>query len=163
MLKKMNQTKNLICLMYNKDAEEAALFYSEIFPNSSVGAIHRAPADYPMGKAGDVLTVEFKVAGVDCIGVNGGGYFKHSEAFSFQIATDSQEETDRYWNAIVENGGLESECGWCKDKFGINWQITPRILTTAIARGGREATRAFESMMTMKKIDIAKLEAALKN
>lgn len=155
--------KNLVCIMFNKDAEAAAHFYAKIFPESFVTAIHKAPTDYPMGKAGDVLTVEFTVAGVACIGVNGGGYFKHSEAFSFQIATDSQEETDRYWSAIVENSGYESECGWCKDKFGIHWQITPRILTEAISRGGSDAARAFAEMMTMKKIDIAKIEAALRN
>lgn len=156
----MQSPKNLICLMYDKGAEEAARFYAEIFPNSSVGSIHRAPTDYPSGKAGDVLTVEFTVLGIPCIGVNGGSYFKHSEAFSFQIATDSQEETDRYWNAIVNNGGQESMCGWCKDRFGISWQITPRALTEAMAQGGEEAKRVFTAMMSMKKIDVAKIEAA---
>lgn len=146
--------------MYNKDAEQAAQFYSEIFPDSSVQAVHRAPADYPMGKVGDVLTVEFTVCGVPCIGVNGGSYFKHSEAFSFQIATEDQQETDKYWNAIVQNGGQESMCGWCKDKWGISWQITPRVLTEAMARGGDRAKRAFEAMMTMKKIDVSAIEAA---
>nr|BDT27462.1 VOC family protein [Bacteriovorax sp. HI3] len=158
----MANPKNLICLMYDKGAEEAAHFYAKVFPNSSVGAVHRAPTDYPMGKAGDVLTVEFTVLGIPCVGVNGGTYFKHSEAFSFQIATDSQEETDRYWNAIVENGGQESQCGWCKDRYGISWQITPRTLTEAMARGGAEAQRAFTAMMSMKKIDVAKIDAARK-
>lgn len=152
--------KNTICLWFNHDAEEAARFYAATFPDSHVTAIHKAPADYPMGKAGDVLTVEFTVCGIPCLGLNGGPIFPHTEAFSFQIATDSQEETDRYWNAIVGNGGQESECGWCKDKWGLNWQITPRVLTEAIAAGGDEARRAFAAMMTMRKIDIAKIEAA---
>ena len=145
--------------MFDKDAEEAAHFYTEIFPDSSVQAVHRAPVDYPMGKAGDVLTVEFTVCGVPCMGVNGGSYFKHSEAFSFQIATEDQQETYKYWNAIIQNGGQESMCGWCKDKWGISWQITPRVLTEAMARGGDNAKRAFEAMMTMKKIDVAAIEA----
>lgn len=148
--------------MYDKDAEEAARFYSEIFPNSSVGAVHRAPTDYPSGKAGDVLTVEFTVLGIPCVGVNGGPYFKHSESFSFQIATDDQVETDKYWNAIVNNGGQESQCGWCKDRWGISWQITPRTLTEAMARGGEEAKHAFTAMMSMKKIDVATIDAARK-
>jgi len=152
--------KNTICLWYDKDAEDAARFYARTFPNSSVNAVHRAPSDYPSGKKGDVLTVEFTVCGIPCIGLNGGPIFPHSEAFSFQIATENQEETDRYWNAIVGNGGKESECGWCKDKWGLNWQITPRTLTEAFAAGGDEAKRAFDAMMTMKKIDIAKIEAA---
>jgi len=152
--------KNTICLWYDKDAEEAARFYASVFPDSSVGAVFRAPSDYPSGKAGDVLTVEFTVAGIPCIGLNGGSTFKHSEAFSFQIATDSQEETDRYWNAIVGNGGQESACGWCKDKWGLSWQITPRVLTEALAIGGDEAKRAFEAMMTMHKIDVAAIEKA---
>jgi predicted 3-demethylubiquinone-9 3-methyltransferase (glyoxalase superfamily) len=152
--------KNTICLWYDKDAEAAARFYSEIFPDSVVSAVHRAPSDYPAGKEGDVLTVEFTVAGLPCIGLNGGPEFKHNEAFSFQIATDDQEETDRYWNAIVGNGGQESVCGWCKDKWGISWQITPRVLTDAMAAGGDEAKRAFDAMMTMKKIDVAAIEAA---
>jgi len=155
----MKTNKNTICLMFDKDAEEAAHFYTEIFPDSSVQAVHRAPVDYPMGKAGDVLTVEFTVCGVPCMGVNGGSYFKHSEAFSFQIATEDQQETDKYWNAIIQNGGQESMCGWCKDKWGISWQITPRVLTEAMARGGDNAKRAFEAMMTMKKIDVAAIEA----
>jgi len=152
--------KNTICVWYDKDAEEAARFYAKTFPDSAVHAVHRAPSDYPSGKAGDVLTVDFTVAGIPCMGLNGGDMFKHSEAFSFQIATDDQAETDRYWNAIVGNGGQESACGWCKDKWGISWQITPRALTAAMAAGGAEAKRAFEAMMEMGKIDIAKIEAA---
>lgn len=154
--------KNTICLWYDKDAEEAANFYASVFPDSKVGAVHHAPGDYPSGKAGDVLTVDFTVCGVPCIGLNGGDAFKHSEAFSFQIATDDQEETDRYWNAIVGNNGAESMCGWCKDKWGLNWQITPRVLTDAMATGGDVAKRAFDVMMTMQKIDVAKIEAAVK-
>ena len=156
----MGIAKNTICLWFDKDAEAAARFYAETFPDSSVDAIHRAPADYPSGKAGDVLTVDFTVAGVRCLGLNGGPAFTHSEAFSFQIATDSQEETDRYWNAIVGNGGQESACGWCKDRWGISWQITPRVLTDALAAGGEEARRAFEAMMEMRKIDVATIAAA---
>ena len=154
--------KNTICLWYDKDAEAAAHFYASIFPDSAVGAVYRAPADYPSGKAGDVLTVEFTVCGVACIGLNGGATFKQSEAFSFQIATDDQAETDRYWNAIVDNGGAESACGWCKDKWGLSWQITPRVLTEAMAKGGDVAKRAFEAMMEMRKIDVAKIEAAVR-
>jgi predicted 3-demethylubiquinone-9 3-methyltransferase (glyoxalase superfamily) len=156
----MATAKNTICVWYDKDAEEAARFYAKTFPDSAVGAIHHAPGDYPSGKKGEVLVVEFTVAGVACIGLNGGPVFKHNEAFSFQIATDDQEETDRYWNAIVGNGGQESECGWCKDRWGVSWQITPRTLTEAMAAGGAEAQRAFQAMMTMKKIDVAKIEAA---
>jgi predicted 3-demethylubiquinone-9 3-methyltransferase (glyoxalase superfamily) len=152
--------KNLVCIWYDKDAEAAARFYAETFPESSVGSIHRAPCDYPAGKEGDVLLVEFTVAGIHCIGLNGGSTFKHSEAFSFQIATDSQEETDRYWNAIVRSGGEESACGWCRDRWGISWQIIPRVLTDAIAAGGEEAKRAFSAMMEMRKIDVAVIEAA---
>ena len=152
--------KNTICVWYDKDAEAAARFYAKTFPDSAVGAIHRAPGDYPDGKQGDVLVVEFTVAGVACIGLNGGPAFKQTEAFSFQIATDDQQETDRYWNAIVGNGGQESACGWCKDRWGVSWQITPRILTAAIAAGGAEAKRAFDAMMDMKKIDVAAIEAA---
>ena len=152
--------KNTICLWYDKDAEAAARFYAETFPDSVVGAVHRAPRDSPSGKAGDVLIVEFTVAGVACLGLNGGPAFKHDEAFSFQIATDDQAETDRYWNAIVGNGGKESDCGWCKDRWGLSWQITPRVLTDALAAGGAEAKRAFAAMMPMKKIDIATIEAA---
>ncbi|MFZ4762204.1 MAG: VOC family protein [Alphaproteobacteria bacterium] len=154
--------KNTICLWYNHDAEEAANFYAKTFPDSKVVAVHKAPSDYPNGKAGDTITVEFTVCGILCIGLNGGATFKHSEAFSFQIATDTQEETDRYWNAIIDNGGTESECGWCKDKWGLSWQITPRILTEAIATGGNVAKRAFGAMMEMQKIDIAKIEAAIR-
>ena len=152
--------KNTICLWYNKDAEDAARFYAETFPDSSVDAIIHAPGNYPDGKQGDVLVVEFTVAGIACIGLNGGTAFKHSEAFSFQIATDDQEETDRYWNAIVGNGGQESDCGWCKDKWGLSWQITPRALSEALSAGGDQAKRAFDAMMTMQKIDIATIEAA---
>ena len=156
----MATAKNTICLWYDKDAEAAARFYAETFPNSSVRAVHHAPSDYPSGKAGDVLTVEFTVAGIPCLGLNGGPAFEHNEAFSFQIATDDQHETDRYWNAIVGNGGQESACGWCKDKWGVSWQITPRVLTDALATGGEEAKRAFDAMMDMKKIDVAAIEAA---
>jgi predicted 3-demethylubiquinone-9 3-methyltransferase (glyoxalase superfamily) len=152
--------KNTICIWYDKDAEAAARFYASIFPDSAVGAVHLAPTDYPSGKAGDVLTVQFTVAGVCCLGLNGGPMFKHNEAFSFQIATDDQEETDRYWNAIIGNGGQASACGWCKDKWGISWQITPRALTEALAAGGDEARRAFTAMMEMTKIDVAAIEAA---
>jgi len=158
MAKKM--AKNTICLWYDHDAEAAARFYAETFPDSRVEAVHRPPSDYPGGKAGNVLTVEFIVAGVPCLGLNGGSQFKHSEAFSFQIATDNQEETDRYWNAIVGNGGQESQCGWCKDKWGISWQITPRVLSEALAAGGEVAKHAFEAMMPMKKIDMAAIKAA---
>ena len=154
--------KNTICLWYDNDAEEAARFYAETFPDSSVGAVGRAPADFPGGKEGDVLTVDFTVCGIPCYGLNGGDTFKHNEAFSFMIATDDQAETDRYWNAIVGNGGEESVCGWCKDKWGISWQITPRVLTDAMAEGGEVARRAFEAMMEMGKIDVAKIEAAVR-
>lgn len=155
--------KNTICIWYEKDALEAANFYAKTFPDSSVGAVHRAPADYPAGKEGDVLTVEFTVAGIPCLGLNGGPGIAHSIAFSFQIATDDQAETDRLWNAIVGNGGRESECGWCQDKWGISWQITPRVLTSAYTSPDRAAAkRAFEAMMTMGKIDVAKIEAAVR-
>jgi predicted 3-demethylubiquinone-9 3-methyltransferase (glyoxalase superfamily) len=154
--------KNTICLWYNDGAEEAARFYANTFPDSTVGAVHRAPSDFPGGKKGDILTVEFTVCGVPCLGLNGGDAFRQSEAFSFQIATDTQEETDRYWNAIIKNGGAESQCGWCKDKWGVSWQITPRVLTEAMAKGGDIAKRAFEAMMEMQKIDIAKIEAAIR-
>lgn len=152
--------KNTICLWYDKEAEAAARFYASVFPDSAVTAVHHAPGDYPSGQAGDVLTVEFTVAGVACLGLNGGPAFRHSEAFSFQIATEDQEETDRYWNAIIANGGQPSECGWCKDRWGISWQITPRVLTDALAAGGAEAKRAFAAMMTMQKIDVAAITAA---
>jgi predicted 3-demethylubiquinone-9 3-methyltransferase (glyoxalase superfamily) len=149
-----------ICLWFDKNAEDAARFYAATFPDSEVTAVHHAPADYPSGKKGDVLTVDFTVAGIPCLGLNGGPQFPQSEAFSFQIATDTQEETDRLWNAIVGNGGEESACGWCKDRWGLSWQITPRTLTEAMAAGGAEAKRAFEAMMEMGKIDVAKIDAA---
>ena len=152
--------KNTICVWYDKDAEAAARFYAETFPDSAVSAVHRAPGDYPAGKTGDVLTVDFTVCGVACMGLNGGSSFQHSEAFSFQIATDDQAETDRYWDAIIGNGGQASACGWCKDRWGVSWQITPRVLTEAMAAGGDEAKRAFEAMMTMTKIDVAAIEKA---
>ena len=154
--------KNTICLWYDHDAEEAANFYAQTFPDSQVTSVFRAPADFPGGKAGQVLTVDFTVCGIPCFGLNGGDTFHHSEAFSFMITTEDQEETDRYWNAIVGNGGRESACGWCKDKWGLSWQITPRVLTEAMAKGGDVAKRAFEAMMTMHKIDVAKIEAAVK-
>ena len=154
------QPKNTICLWYEKDAESAAEFYSATFPDSKVTAVRRAPSDFPDGKEGDVLTVEFTVYGIPCVAINGGPTFKQSEAFSFQIATENQEETDRYWNAIVGNGGEESQCGWCKDRWGLSWQITPRVLIDAMAAGGAEAKRAFEAMMKMQKIDVAAIEAA---
>ena len=153
--------KNTICLWYNGDAEEAARFYAATFPDSSVDAVYRAPGDFPSGKEGDVLTVNFTVMGIPCLGLNGGPAFKHSEAFSFQVATVDQAETDRYWNAIIDNGGEASECGWCKDKWGLSWQITPVALTEAIADPDpATAKRAFNAMMEMKKIDIAAIEAA---
>jgi 2-polyprenyl-6-hydroxyphenyl methylase/3-demethylubiquinone-9 3-methyltransferase len=152
--------KNTICLWYEGTALDAARFYAETFPDSTVGEVHRAPSDYPSGKQGDVLTVEFTVIGIPCVGLNGGSQFKHNEAFSFQIATDDQAETDRLWNAIVRNGGQESQCGWCKDKWGVSWQITPRALVAAISDlDSAAANRAFEAMMPMKKIDIATIEA----
>ena len=154
-------SKNTICLWFNHDAVDAANFYAETFPDSAVQAIHRAPGDYPAGKQGNVLTVEFTVAGIPCLGLNGGPAFQHNEAFSFQIATDDQAETDRLWNAIVNNGGQESACGWCKDRWGISWQITPRVLSEAICDPDPAAAkRAFDAMMTMGKIDIAAIEAA---
>jgi predicted 3-demethylubiquinone-9 3-methyltransferase (glyoxalase superfamily) len=155
--------KNTICLWFDKDAREAAQFYAATFPDSKVIAVHEAPADFPGGKEGDELTVEFTVMGIPCLGLNGGkGGPQHSQAFSFQVATDTQEETDRYWNAITRNGGNENVCGWCQDRWGISWQITPRVLTEAMAKGGEEARRAFETMMTMKKIDVAAIEKARK-
>ncbi|MCY1509645.1 3-demethylubiquinone-9 3-methyltransferase [compost metagenome] len=154
-------SKNTICLWYDSDALEAAEFYAKTFPDSAVGKVLRAPGDYPSGKQGDVLTVEFTVAGIPCVGLNGGPAFKHSEAFSFQVSTEDQAETDRLWNAIVGNGGQESDCGWCRDKWGLSWQITPRVLIEAIADPDPAAARrAFEAMMTMGKIDIATIEAA---
>jgi predicted 3-demethylubiquinone-9 3-methyltransferase (glyoxalase superfamily) len=155
--------KNTICLWYDGTALDAATFYARTFPDSAVGDVFRAPGDFPSGKQGDVLTVHFSVLGIPCIGLNGGPTFKHSEAFSFQVATDDQAETDRLWDAIVGDGGQESACGWCKDKWGLNWQITPRVLTEAIASPDPAvARRAFEAMMTMRKIDIATIEAAIR-
>lgn len=155
------QAKNTICLWYNRDALQAATFYAQTFPDSAVGAVMHAPGDYPDGQQGDVLTVEFTVCGIPCIGLNGGPQFPQSESFSFQIATDDQAETDRLWNAIVGNGGQESECGWCKDRWGVSWQITPRALTQAVYDPDRKAAkRAFDAMMTMRKIDIAAIEKA---
>ena len=153
--------RNTVCLWYDGTGVDAATFYARTFPNSAIGAVQRAPGDYPNGKQGDVLTVEFTGMGLPCLGLNGGPAFKHSEAFSFQVITDDQSETDRYWNAIVGNGGAESQCGWCKDKWGISWQITPRALMDALSNSDRVgAKRAFDAMMGMKKIDIASIEAA---
>ncbi len=154
-------SKNTICLWYDNDALDAATFYAETFPDSAVGAIHHAPGDYPSGKQGDVLMVEFTVVGIPCLGLNGGPQVKHNEAFSFLISTDDQAETDRLWNAIVGNGGQEVECGWCRDRWGLSWQISPRALTDAVTGPDRAAAkRVFDAMMTMKKIDIAAIEAA---
>lgn len=153
--------KNTICLWYDRDALDAATFYAKTFPDSKLGKVHNAPGDYPSGKEGDVLLVEFTVCGIPCIGLNGGPQFKPDEAFSFQIATDDQAETDRLWNAIVDNGGQESACGWCKDKWGVSWQITPRVLTDAMADPDRRvAKRVFDAMMDMRKIDVAAIDAA---
>ncbi len=149
-----------ICIWYDHDAEAAARFYADTFPDSAVRMVYRAPADYPSGRKGDVLMVAFTVTGIPCIGLNGGPAFSQSEAFSFQIITNDQQETDRYWNAIVGNGGQESACGWCKDRWGVSWQITPRTLMDAMAAGGDEARRAFEAMMPMQKIDVAAIDAA---
>jgi predicted 3-demethylubiquinone-9 3-methyltransferase (glyoxalase superfamily) len=155
--------KNRICLWYDGNAQEAAEFYAKTFPDSAVNAVYHAPSDYPSGKEGDVITVDFTVIGIPCIGLNGGPVFKHSEAFSFQIATEDQAETDRLWNAIIDNGGQASACGWCKDKWGLSWQISPRVLLEAVASADKAAAkRAFEAMMTMTKIDIAAIEAAVK-
>lgn len=159
----MNIAKNTICLWYDHDAEEAARFYAETFPDSSVGAIVLAPGDYPSGKKGDVITVNFTVLGIPCIGLNGGPEFKHNKAFSFQVATQDQEETDRYWNAIVNNSGQESECGWCKDKWGISWQIIPMaLLEASYSPDPAVAKRAFDAMLKMKKIDVAIIQAAIR-
>ena len=155
--------KNTICLWYVDDAEEAAHFYAKTFPDSAVGAALRAPSEYPGGSEGSVIVIEFTVCGIPFIGLNGGDAFQHNESFSFQISTEDQEETNRYWDAIVGNGGQESQCGWCKDKWGISWQITPRVLMEALAKGGETAKRAFAVMMDMQKIDVAKIEAAVKN
>ena len=154
--------KNTLCLWYNGTALEAATFYARTFPNSAVTAVHHAPGDFPAGKQGDVLTVDFSVLGIPCLGLNGGPAFPHSEAFSFQVATDDQAETDRYWNAIIDNGGQASACGWCKDKWGVSWQITPRVLSEAVTHADPDtAKRAFDAMMTMTKIDVAAIEAAV--
>jgi predicted 3-demethylubiquinone-9 3-methyltransferase (glyoxalase superfamily) len=152
-----------ICLWYDKDAEAAARFYAKTFPDSSVGATRTAPSDYPNGKQGDALVVEFTVLGIPCIGLNGGPAIKHNEAFSFQVLTKDQMETDTYWNAIVGNGGQESACGWCKDKWGVSWQITPKVLMDAISAGGEKAKRAFDAMMPMGKIDVAAIEKAVRD
>lgn len=158
-----SNAKNTICIWYDRDAEEAARFYARTFPDSSVRGVHRAPSDFPSGKKGDVLTVEFVVMGIPCLGLNGGPAFKHTEAFSFQVATVDQAETDRYWDAIVGNGGEESACGWCKDKWGVSWQITPTVLMRAISGSDQAAAkRAFEAMMQMRKIDVAAIEAAVR-
>ena len=154
--------KSTICLWYDKDAEQAARFYSKTFPDSTMGAVHHAPSDFPGGKTGDPLLVEFTVLGIPCVGLNGGPEFKHTEAFSFQVSTNDQVETDKYWDAIVGNGGQESACGWCKDKWGVSWQITPKVLTDALSAGGDKAKRAFEAMMPMQKIDIATIEKAVR-
>ena len=154
--------KNTICLWYDRDAEAAARFYAKTFPDTTVGKVIHAPGDFPDGKAGDPLVVEFTVMGIPCVGLNGGPQFKQTEAFSFQVATEDQAETDRYWNAIVGNGGEESQCGWCRDKWGVSWQITPRVLTDALAKGGDVARRAFEAMMPMRKIDVAAIEKAVR-
>lgn len=154
--------KNTLCLWYNGTALEAAKFYAETFPDSAVKAVHHAPGDFPAGKQGDVLTVDFRVLGIPCLGLNAGPAFPHTEAFSFQVATDDQAETDRYWNAIINNGGQASACGWCKDKWGVSWQITPRVLSAAVTHADPAiAKRAFEAMMTMTKIDVAAIEAAV--
>ena len=152
--------KNTVCLWFDTDAEAAARFYAQTFPDSAVGHVQHAPGDFPGGVQGQVLVVHFTVCGMACIGLNGGPNFPQTEAFSFQIATDDQQETDRLWHAIVDNGGQESDCGWCKDRWGVNWQITPRTLTEAMAAGGPEAKRAFDAMMTMQKIDVAAIDAA---
>ncbi|RLU04904.1 hypothetical protein CS078_20315 [Pseudomonas prosekii] len=156
-------SKNTVCIWYESAALDAAEFYAATFPDSSVGAVHRAPGDYPAGKQGDVLTVEFSVMGIPCLGLNGGAGVKHNEAFSFQVATEDQAETDRLWNAIVGNGGKENVCGWCQDQWGLSWQITPRVLTDAITSADKAAAkRAFEAMMQMGKIDVAAIEAAVR-
>ena len=154
--------KNLICLWFDREALDAARFYAATFPDSAVTGVHHAPGDFPGGQAGDLLTVEFTVLGLPCLGLNGGPVFSHSEAFSFQVATDTQEETDRYWHAIIDHGGQASACGWCKDRWGLSWQITPRVLTDAMTQGGEVAKRAFAAMMTMQKIDHAAIEAAVR-
>ena len=152
--------KNIVCLWFDGGAEEAARFYADLFPDTTVGAVHRAPGDYPEGKQGDALMVEFSVMGIPCIGLNGGPIYKHSDAFSFQVQTEDQAETDRYWDAITSNGGEESQCGWCKDRWGISWQITPKALTRGMSAGGETSARVFKAMMGMKKLDVAAIEAA---
>jgi len=155
------RNKNTICLWYEGTAQEAAEFYAKTFPDSAVQAVHRAPGDYPAGKEGDVLMVDFTVLGIPCVGLNGGPEFQHNEAFSFQVMTEDQAETDRYWNAIVGNGGRESACGWCKDKWGVNWQITPRVLMEGVISQDKAlAQRVFAAMMEMGKIDVAAIEKA---
>ncbi|MBP7846419.1 MAG: VOC family protein [Candidatus Pacebacteria bacterium] len=154
--------KNTICLWFEKDAENAAKFYAETFPDSKVNNVFYAPNDFPGGKKDEALTVQFTVCGIPCMAINGGPMFKQSEAFSFQIETEDQEETDKYWNAIVGNGGKESECGWCKDRWGVSWQITPKTLTEGLSAGGEESKRTFDAMMTMQKIDVAKIDTARK-
>ncbi len=154
--------KNTICLWYDNDAEDAAKFYAATFPDSSVGAIERAPLDYPSGKKGDVLVVHFTVCGIPCFGMNGGPQAKHGMGFSFQIMTEDQKETDLLWNAIIDNGGAADACGWCRDRWGLSWQITPRVLLEAMERGGPQAERAFAAMMDMVKIDVAAIEAAVR-
>ena len=159
----MTPARNTVCLWYDRSAEDAARFYAATFPDSSVKAVHRAPGDYPSGHEGDVLTVEFTVMGIPCLGLNGGPAFKHTEAFSFQVATVDQAETDRYWNAIVGNGGEESQCGWCRDRWGISWQITPIVLSQAVTSADPAvAKRAFTAMMAMRKIDVAAIDAAVR-
>jgi predicted 3-demethylubiquinone-9 3-methyltransferase (glyoxalase superfamily) len=155
-------SKVTVCLWYDKDAEEAARFYAATFPGSAVGAVQLAPGDFPGGKAGEPLIVEFTVMGIACIGLNGGKTFSHTEAFSFQVSTKDQAETDAYWAAIIGNGGRENACGWCKDKWGISWQITPQVLTDALRAGGDKAKRAFDAMMDMTKIDVAAIEKAVR-
>ena len=160
----MSIAKNTICLWFDQDAEAAARFYARTFPDSAVGAVFHAPADYPSGKAGDVLTVQFTVIGIPCLGLNGGPVFPQTEAFSFQVATDDQAETDRYWHALVDNGGQGIACSWCRDRWGISWQIAPAMLMDAITHPDpAKARRAFDAMMTMVKIDIATIEAALRD
>lgn len=157
----MTQPKTAICLWYDSEAEVAARFYAATIPDSRMGRVHVAPMDNPSGRAGDVLMVEFTICGIPCIGLNGGLAFRQSEAFSFQVLTEDQEETDRLWAALTADGGQESQCGWCKDRWGVSWQITPRVLIEAMGRGGEDARRAFAAMMPMRKIDIAGIEAAL--
>jgi predicted 3-demethylubiquinone-9 3-methyltransferase (glyoxalase superfamily) len=157
----MTKTKNMVCIWYADGAAEAAAFYTDIFPDTKINAVHLAPADYPFGVKDQILTVDFHLMGIPCLGLNGGNAFPQTEAFSFQVATDDQAETDFYWNAIVSNGGTPSACGWCKDRWGVNWQITPRRLSDALSQGGNVANRVFRAMMSMGKIDIVLIEAAI--